>query len=93
MHGYGPWDGHMAWAAFWWIFGLIALVAVIWAIVVAVSRGATAGGAPRQEAQRPFPEEILHERYARGDIDRATHDAMLEDIRQQRAASGPRAGA
>lgn len=89
MHWYGPWDGHMGgWMVLWWVVGLIVLIALVWLVVVALSRTAGPGGPPREVTGRSA-EEIIHERYARGEIDRATHDAMIDDVRGGRASARP----
>lgn len=66
MMGYG-WDG---WGAgFWMIGGLLLMVGVVvlavWAVLT-ISRGS--GQAPPQGPSRPAPNEILRERFARGEI-------------------------
>ncbi len=71
MHWY---DGgtHMIWM---WIGWLLAAVVVVWGIKALVS-AAGGGGEGRS------PEQILKERFARGEIDEATYERMLEELRK-----------
>lgn len=72
-------DGGWAW---WWmvpmmLFVFFAFAAVIWA-VTSGSRSVTHPSAPRVSTA----EEILAERYARGDIDTAEYRDRLNELRQ-----------
>ncbi|RMG18657.1 MAG: SHOCT domain-containing protein [Deltaproteobacteria bacterium] len=71
------WDGygHMGWMALWWVVGLALLVALVWVI-------ARAAAGPGERARGESPEEILKQRYARGEIDRETYEQMLRDLRR-----------
>jgi uncharacterized membrane protein len=65
--------GFTGFMGFWWIFALIALVAVIWVTAVALrGRGIRGSSA----------EERLKERYAAGEIDRATYEQVLAELRK-----------
>lgn len=65
MMGYG-WDG---WAGGFWMFGgLLLLIGVIVLVVWAVTTISRGGSAPRPDPSRPTPNEILRERFARGEI-------------------------
>lgn len=78
MMGSWGWIGMILAALFW----IAILAAVIWLVYrVARSQGWT-----REGRGHDRPEEILRERYARGEIDRETYDRMLEDLRRGRAA-------
>ena len=70
--GYG-WHGW--WMGWWWIFWIALIVVVLWLVFYAASR-------PRngREARRT-PEEILRERYARGEIDSEEYQRRLEILR------------
>jgi putative membrane protein len=57
------------------LFWLVILGLVIWLIFRLVERGRPPGDAGRGRA-----EEILKERYARGEIDRETFQDMLKDL-------------
>jgi uncharacterized membrane protein len=60
---------------FWWILGVLLIVVLVgW------------GLPPRPNASKPSAEEIVRQRYARGEIDRETYQHMLADLR------GPDAG-
>lgn len=62
----------MGWMGFWWLLIAAAIVAVI---ILAPS-------ARRGEGSTDPPERIVKRRYARGEIDRATYERMLEDLRR-----------
>ena len=70
MHGYGTWS--MTGMGFWWIL-LLGLVFVgVWFLVSASTRN--------RNTQDESPKQILHKRYARGEIDRDTFEHMLADL-------------
>ena len=56
-------DGHGFGWGFMWLFWLLLIVVIAWAVKVALS-GGTDGG---KEAKSPL--QILEERFARGEID------------------------
>ena len=68
---------------FWWLFGLLFLVVLITAWLVP---------AKWSNRNQPSAEEIVRQRYARGEIDRETYERMLGDLRPpdigQHAAPG-----
>ncbi len=67
--------GHMSgWGWGWMIVGWLALIAVVAMIVWSVNR--PAGGA---QSARPDPEDILAERFARGEL-------SIEEFHERRAA-------
>ena len=70
------WNGaeHMGFMWLWWIFGIALIVAIVWAIAQATSRGDNNGS--------PSAEEILKRRYARGEIDENEYRRRLEDLRR-----------
>lgn len=73
MNGF---DGHgwgmgMGW---WWIIGIIVLVAIIWPIVQRANRNNNTQE-PRKSAL-----DILKERYARGEIDKQEFDERKKDL-------------
>ena len=66
-HWYGPGDG------IWMIGGLLLLVALIVVVVWVVNtlirdRGPRGASGPGRDGSRPAPEDILRERFARGEI-------------------------
>jgi putative membrane protein len=64
MMGYGhEWDGGV-----WMLGGLLLVIGVIVLVVWAVTRVSPAGRAPTTDTSRPTPNEILRERFARGEI-------------------------
>jgi uncharacterized membrane protein len=65
--------GHMGLMAVWWIIIFAALAAVVW-FVIAAGRGRGSGDLSA--------EQQLKRRYAAGEIDRATYQRMLEDLRR-----------
>jgi uncharacterized membrane protein len=60
---------------FFWIIVVVALVAFAWAVIQRGGWPGSPGGAARAEA-------ILRERFARGEIDEATYQRMLDDVRR-----------
>ena len=66
-HGWG-----MGW---WWIVGLIILIAVIWIVVKAMNRQSTTSRESKKTAR-----EILDERYAKGKIDKAEYEKRKKDL-------------
>lgn len=79
MWGYGfGWPG-MLWMGLGGLLWLALLGLVVWAIVrLAGGRGSTSAP-PAPPA--PAAEEILRQRFARGEIDAATYDQMRERLR------------
>jgi putative membrane protein len=71
------WAGydHAVLMTLWWLFGIVLLFALIWA--VARAAGSLRGG-PREES----PETILKRRYARGEVDRDEYERRLTDLRR-----------
>jgi len=67
-HGYGVWG---------WFFGTLMMLAFWGAVVWFVVR-ATSDRGPF--TTRPTPEEILAERYARGDIDGDEYRRRLDEL-------------
>lgn len=61
------------------LFWIVVIALVVWLIyrLSAGARGPTGGAADLGKA-----EEILRQRYARGEIDRDTYQRMLEDLRR-----------
>jgi putative membrane protein len=76
MHGWegGSW-GHMWTMGLFWIVMLVAAVALIVWLVRAGSGGGGTG-------QRPSAEELLRERYARGEIDDEEYRKRLDELRR-----------
>jgi putative membrane protein len=67
MMGYGwGWGG-----GFWMIGGLLLMIGVIVLVVWAVSNLSRTGRASTHDPSRPTPNEILRERFARGEISEA----------------------
>ncbi len=65
MMGYG-WAG---WGGgFWMLGGLLLMIGVVVIVVSAVSTATRTGRTPTGDSSRPTPNEILRERFARGEI-------------------------
>jgi putative membrane protein len=68
-HGYGAWG---------WFFGTLMMAAfwgaVVWLVLSATRRNESSG------PTRQTPEEILAERYARGEIDADEYRRRLDDL-------------
>ena len=67
----------MGWMGFGGLFFLLLIGVLVWALV----RGFGPGGSPGTPAQRS-PEDILKERYARGEIERNEYERRLNDLRK-----------
>ena len=65
--------GHVGFMGFWWVLILAIVVAVVW---FAASAGRGRG------TRNSSAEERLKERYAAGEIDQATYEQMLHDLRK-----------
>jgi putative membrane protein len=63
-YGWG-WDGG---GGFWLLIGLLLLIALIVLVVWAVMHFSRTGRAVTHDPLRPTPNEILRERFARGEI-------------------------
>jgi putative membrane protein len=78
---------HDGWSWWGWLLMSLGMVAfwglVAWAVVLLVRRDR-----PAEEAKRPSPEEIVRERFARGEIDEQEYEERLEAL-----SSGGRPGA
>lgn len=82
MHWNDGWnDGAGPW---WWLFMLLAMIVfwggVAWVIVTLV-RHSSGGSPPSHEPGRPTAEDILHERFARGEIDVDEYHQRLNALR------------
>lgn len=71
MH-YG-WGWHMGWMAFSWLAFAALLGAFLWFAAAARRRGHKTGRSP---------EQVLKQRYAKGEIDEPTYEHMLEQLRK-----------
>lgn len=68
MMGMG-WIGILLMALFW----ILVLAGIGWLIWYLIQKAG---------ARASTPEEVLRERYARGEIDRPTYEGMLDDLRK-----------
>lgn len=72
-----PWYGwHGWWMGWMWAFWIVIIFVVVWL--------AARAGSPSRGIRevRPTPEEILRERYARGEIDTEEYQRRLEVLRR-----------
>lgn len=71
------WSGydHAVMMTLWWLFGIILLLFLVWAV-------ARAAGSTRLGPREENPEMILKRRYARGDVDREEYERRLTDLRK-----------
>jgi putative membrane protein len=65
MMGYG-WAG--GGGGFWMLGGLLLMIGVIVLVVWAVTNISRTGKGPTHDPSRPTPNEILRERFARGEM-------------------------
>ena len=74
MDGFGGhgWGMGMGW---WWIIGLIVLIAVIWMVVKSMNRNTGSTQSPGKSAL-----DILKERYASGEIDKEEYEKRKKDL-------------
>lgn len=75
----GAMDGAWGWGMmfFMMLFWIAVLALVVWLIIRLTRDGGRRGVAGGDRA-----EEVLRERYARGEIDRETYERMLDDLRR-----------
>ena len=66
--------GHMGGMGIWWIVGAALIAAVVWALLRS-SRRPTNGSSES-------PEQVLKRRYAKGEIDHATYQRMLTELKR-----------
>jgi putative membrane protein len=78
MMGYG-WG---AWGGFWMLGGLLVMIGVIVLVVWAISTMTRTGRPSSSDSTRPTPNDILRERFARGEITEA-------EFEQAKKALGP----
>lgn len=67
-------EGHWFGGGFMWIFWILLILVIVWAVKASVGTG---GGAPPSNRS---PLEILRERYAKGEIDQETYDRMKKEL-------------
>jgi putative membrane protein len=72
MNGF---EGHGWGMGWWWIIGLIILVAVIWMVVKTLNKGNNLSSGSGKSAL-----DILKERYARGEIDKEEFEEKKRSI-------------
>lgn len=70
-----PGYDHAVLMTLWWLFGIVLLGALIWAVARAAR---PSRGGPREET----PETILKRRYARGELDHEEYERRLNDLRK-----------
>jgi putative membrane protein len=67
-HGWG-----MGW---WWIIGLIIVIAVVWMVVKGMNQSNSPGNQPEKKSAL----DILKERYAKGEIDKQEYEEPKKDL-------------
>lgn len=72
MDGFGGHGWGMGW---WWIIGLIIVIAIVWMVVKGMNRNANAGQNSGKSAL-----EILKERYARGEIEKEEFEERKKNL-------------
>jgi putative membrane protein len=63
----------MGWMGIWWILGAAVLAVVVLALLRS-SRG-------RKNGSSESPKQVLERRYAKGEIDQATYQRMLTELK------------
>jgi putative membrane protein len=79
MMGYG-WAGGSG--GFWMLGGLLLMIGLVIVVIWAVMTLIRDGRAPTHDSSRPTPNEILRERFARGEI-------TEQEFEQAKKALGP----
>lgn len=76
----GAMDGAWGWGMmfFMMLFWIVLIALVVWLVIRLTRSGGDAGGG----GDRGRAEQILRERYARGEVDRETFERMLDDLRR-----------
>ncbi|MDA3816434.1 MAG: SHOCT domain-containing protein [Prolixibacteraceae bacterium] len=71
MGGFGGHGWGMGW---WWIIGIVIVVAVVWMVVKGLNQNSTNQGIGKSAL------DILKERYARGEIDKQEFEERKRDL-------------
>jgi putative membrane protein len=82
---------HDGWGGWWFVMPLITLAfwgGVIWVVVSLLRYGP--GPTPPERARPARPEEILAQRYARGEIDDDEYNRRLETLKGSPRSEHPR---
>jgi len=66
----------------WWAIGLVVLAVLVVAVVVAVTRSSPAHAAAVAQPARRSAEDVLADRFARGEIDEAEYRQRREALRE-----------
>ena len=80
----GYWDGMGGWGVALVLVGNVLLWVVIILAVVALVRHLARDGRPPAAGSRPTPEQLLGERFARGELDEQEYRSRLETLSQAR---------
>ncbi|MDD5517604.1 SHOCT domain-containing protein [Marinilabilia sp.] len=75
MDGFGchGWGMGMGW---WWVIGLIIVIAVVWMVVKGMSQNNRPGNPPESKSALDY----LKERYARGEINKQEFEERKKDL-------------
>lgn len=76
MHNGGMWGMH----GFWWIFWLVVIVGLVWAVV----RSRWNSGTPSARESRETPMEVLKRRYAEGNLSTEEYEKRKKRLERDR---------
>ena len=72
MDGLGGHGWRMGW---WWIIGLIIVIAVVWVVIKSMNQNTVSSQSKEKSAL-----DVLKERYAKGEIDKQEFEERKKDL-------------
>jgi putative membrane protein len=81
MWWYGP--GVSGWGWFWMVFSMVVFWGLLITLAVVLVRGLNRPAGPPDQQPRPTPEQLLAERFARGEIDEDEYHRRLDALQRR----------